>query len=100
MIQAPTAFANLPVRSGRRGDTASCCGELGPSARRAGRRPPGLQNGKGTDLSIRPLPAYELLLALALGNQCADEFCETTSLSLKMGRNIAITIPPTMIPRK
>src|SRR5438477_5229946 len=61
---------------------------------------PSLLNRKGTDLSIRPLPAYELLLALVLGNQCPDEFCETTSLSLKMGRNIAITIPPTITPRK
>src|SRR5207248_19453 len=59
-----------------------------------------LRNRKGTDLSIRPLPAYELLLALVLGNQCPDWFCETTSLSLKIGRNIAITIPPTMRPRK
>src|SRR5438477_11074577 len=61
---------------------------------------PSLLNRKGTDLSIRPLPAYELLLALALGNQCPDEFCETTSLSLKMRRNIAITIPPTIRPGK
>src|SRR5438477_5965755 len=61
---------------------------------------PRLLNRKGTDLSIRPLPAYELLLALVLGNQCPDEFCDTTSLSLKMGKNIAITMPPTITPRK
>src|SRR5947199_2155478 len=61
---------------------------------------PRLLNRKGTDLLIRPLPAYELLLALVLGNQCPDWFCETTSLSLKIGRNNAITMPPTITPRK
>src|SRR5205085_12536823 len=60
----------------------------------------GSRNRKGTDLSIRPLHAYELLLALLLGNQCPCEFCDTTSFSLKIGRNIAITIPPTIMPRK
>src|SRR5262245_15479676 len=58
------------------------------------------RNRKGTDLSVRPLPAYELLLSSVLGNQCADGFWDTTSFSLKIGKNIAITMPPTITPRK
>src|SRR5690349_12740293 len=60
---------------------------------------PAPKSRKGRTFRVRPLPAYELLLAL-LGNQCPELFCDTISLSLKIGRNIAMTMPPTTTPRK
>ena len=46
---------------------------------------------RGRPCDPTPPPSAKLFLPL---------FCEATSLSLKIGRNIAITIPPTITPRK